>query len=99
MPLARDLNELIQKYGTAIAAGTESVLVPRHKPGAPLPDLSSMEACRTAATGSPFTFIPSQREKVAGALAGLKAKGRVWMVSDCGTGKTAMSLAAAWSLL
>ena len=99
MPLARDLNELILKYGFAIAAGAESVLVPRHKPGAPLPDLTPIEACRTTATGRPFTFYPSQREKIAGALAGLKAKGRAWMVCDCGTGKTPMSLATAWALL
>ena len=99
MPLARDLNELIQKYGSVIAAGAESVLVPRHKPGAPLPDLSAVEACRTAATGRPFEFYPSQREKIAGALAGLKAKKRVWMILDCGSGKTPMSLAAAWALL
>ena len=99
MPLARDLNDLIQTYGSAIAAGAESMLVPRHTPGDPLPDLSAIEACRATASGRPFTFYPSQREKVAGALAGLKAKGRVWLISECGTGKTAMSLAAAWSLL
>ena len=44
-------------------------------------------------------FYPSQREKIAGALAGLKAKSRVWMICDCGTGKTAMSIATAWALL
>src|SRR5262245_12851296 len=99
MPLARDLNDLIHRYGGAIAQAAEAVLQPRHTPSAPLPDLSALEPCRTAATGEPFTFYPTQREKVAGALAGLKAHGRVWMVCDCGTGKTAMSLAAAWALL
>ena len=99
MPLARDLNELIHRYGGAIAAGAEAVLQPRHKPCDQLPDLTAVEACRSKASHRPFTFYPSQREKVAGALAGLKAKGRVWMICDCGTGKTAMSLATAWSLL
>ncbi len=99
MPLARDLNELIHRYGGAIAAGAESVLLPRHSPGGLLPDLSAIEKCRSKATGKPFTFYPSQREKVAGALAGLKAKSRVWMVCEMGCGKSPMSLAAAWALL
>ena len=85
MPLAHNLDELIHRYGGAIAAGAESVLVPRHRPGNPLPDLSSIEQCRSAATGTPFKFYPSQKEKVARVIAGLKAKGRVWMVCDCGT--------------
>ena len=99
MPLARDLNDLIHKYGGAIASAAESVLIPRHRPGKPLPDLSSIEQCRSEATCTPFKFYPSQKEKVAGVLAGLKTKGRVWMVCDCGSGKSPMSLAAAWSLL
>jgi hypothetical protein len=99
MPLARDLNDLIHRYGGAIAAGAESVLLPRHSLGGLLPDLSTLEACRSTATDRTFTFYPSQREKVAGVLAGLKAKGRVWMVCDCGSGKSPMSLAAAWTLL
>ena len=99
MPLAHDLNELIHRYGGAIAAGAEAVLQPRHKPSDQLPDLAPVEACRSQAAGRPFTFYPSQREKIAGALAGLKANGRVWMICDCGTGKTAMSLGAAWALL
>ena len=99
MPLARDLNDLIHRYGGPIASAAESVLIPRHRPGNTLPNLSSFEVCRSSQTGSPFTFYPSQKEKVAGALAGLKAKGRVWMICDCGSGKSPMSLAAAWSLL
>ena len=99
MPLARDLNELIHRYGGAIAAGAEAVLHPRHKPSDQLPDLAPVETCRSKAASRPFTFYPSQLEKIAGALAGLKAKGRVWMICDCGTGKTAMSLGAAWALL
>ncbi len=99
MPLARDLNDLIHRYGGAIAAGAEAVLHPRHRPGCQLPDLSEVENCRSKAAGSPFTFYPSQREKIAGALAGLKEKGRVWLICDCGTGKTAMSLGTAWALL
>ncbi len=39
MPLARDLNELIHRFGGAIAAGAESILIPRHKPADPLPRL------------------------------------------------------------
>lgn len=77
MPLASDLNELIHRYGGAIAHAAESVLIPRHTAGVPLPDLSEIETCRSAATDRPFTFYPSQREKIAGTLAGLKAKGRV----------------------
>ncbi len=61
--------------------------------------MSAVETCRTKATGKPFQFYPSQREKIAGALAGLKAKGRVWMVCEMGCGKSPMSLAAAWTLL
>jgi hypothetical protein len=99
MQLARDLNDLIHRYGGAIASGAEAVLKPRHCPGVPLPDLSTIEACRTEQSGKPFTFYPSQREKIAGALAGLKAQSRVWMICECGTGKTAMSLATAWALL
>ena len=99
MPLARDLNDLIHRYGGAIAAGAESVLHPRHSPGGLLPDLSAIEKCRSKATGKPFMFYPSQQEKIAGTLAGLKAKGRVWMVCEMGCGKSPMSLAAAWSLL
>ena len=99
MPLACDLNDLIYRFGGPIAAAAESVLIPRHRPGNPLPDLTPIEACRSTQTGKPFTFYPSQREKVAGALAGLKSKGRVWMICDCGAGKSPMSLAAAWSLL
>ena len=75
MPLARDLNDLIHRYGGAIAAGAESVPHPRHSPGGLLPDLSAIEKCRSKATGKPFTFYPSQQEKVAGTLAGLKANG------------------------
>ncbi len=99
MPLAKDLNDLIHRYGGAIAAAAESVLQPRHRPGDPLPDLTDIEKCRSVSTGKPFHFFVSQKEKIAGALAGLKAHGRVWMVCDCGSGKSPMSLAAAWSLL
>ncbi|MEI6233995.1 MAG: hypothetical protein WCT04_13145 [Planctomycetota bacterium] len=99
LKLASNLDDLIHRFGGAIAAGAEAVLQPRHKPSDQLPDLTAVEACRSKAAGRPFTFYPSQREKVAGALAGLKAKGRVWMICDCGTGKTAMSLGAAWALL
>ena len=99
MPLAKDLNDLIHRFGGAIASAAESVLIPRHKPGAALPNLSEIEACRAVATGRPFTFYSSHREKIAGALAGLKAKGRVWLIAEMGAGKSPMSLAAAWSLL
>ena len=99
MRLAKDLNDLINCYGGAIASGAEAVLKPRHIASAPLHDLSPIEACRTTATGKPFTFYPSQREKIAGALAGLKAKGRVWLCAEMGCGKSPMSLAAAWVLL
>lgn len=99
MPLARDLNELIHRHGGAIAHAAESVLIPRHRPGSSIPDLTAVEACRSKAGNKPFNFYPNKREKIAGALAGLKSKGRVWMICDCETGKTAMSLAIAWSLL
>ncbi len=80
--------------GSALWSAIEDATV-----GDPMPDLSPVEACRSSATGRPFTFYPSQHEKIAGVLAGLKAKGRVWMVCDCGSGKSPMSLAAAWALL
>ena len=99
MPLAKDLAGLIHRYGAAIAASAEAVLNPRHKPGDPLPDLSDLECCRTEQSGHPFQFFPSQYEKVAGALAGIKAKGRVWMICEMGCGKSPMSLAVAWLLL
>ena len=97
--LATDLTELIHRYGGAIASAAEAVLNPRHKPGDPVPDLSEIESCRTKQSGLPFSFFPSQREKVAGALAGLKAMRRVFMIAEMGAGKSPMSLAVAWLLL
>src|ERR1043165_4892021 len=99
MPLAKNLNDLIHRFGGAIAHSAEAVLQPRHNPGDPLPDLSELETCRSAVPCRPFSFCESQRKTFAGVLAGLKATRRVWLVADCGVGKTAMSLAAAWSLL
>src|SRR5688572_28654992 len=99
MPLARDLSDLIHRYGSAMAAGAESVLLPRHKPGDVLPNLSLLEECRSKHSGQPFQFYPSQTEKIAGTLCGLKAVQRVWMVCEMGCGKSPMSLAAAWALL
>ncbi|MDB6097633.1 MAG: hypothetical protein JWN58_336, partial [Gammaproteobacteria bacterium] len=72
MHLARDLNDLIHRYGD-IANAAEAVLLPRHTPGEQLPDLTAIEVCRSQQCSKPFTFYPSQREKIAGALAGLKA--------------------------
>jgi hypothetical protein len=44
MNLAHDLNELIAKYGPAMAASAEQALQPLHRPGHdPLPDLGPME--------------------------------------------------------
>lgn len=99
MPLAKDLNDLIHRYGSAIASAAESVLIPRHVPGNPLPDLSAIEACRSTQTGKLFRLYPSQKEKIAGALAGLKAKRRAWMICEMGCGKSPMSIATAWLLL
>jgi len=99
MPLANDLTGLIHRFGSAMAAAADSVLIPRHKPTDALPDLHLLEQCRSKQTGQPFTFFPSQSQKIAGALAGLKNTRRVWMVCEMGCGKSPMSLAAAWLLL
>src|SRR5436305_1412878 len=99
MRLASDLAGLIQRFGPAMASAAEAILVPRHKPGDPLPDLSLLEECRTNNCGQKFQFYPSQVEKVAGTLEGLKTKQRVFQVCEMGCGKSPMSLAAAWLLL
>ena len=46
MPLARDLNDLIQRYGGAIASAAEAVLKPRHNSGDPLPAKPGTAAIR-----------------------------------------------------
>ena len=51
MRLARDLNDLIHRYGGAIAQAAEAVLKPRHSPSDPLPNLSVIESCRSDVTG------------------------------------------------
>ena len=99
MQLAKDLSDLIHRYGSAMATAAEAVLNPRHKPGMPLPDLSQLEQCRSNNSGQSFQFYPSQAEKIAGGLAGLKAVRRAWLICEMGTGKSAMSLAIAWLLL
>lgn len=96
--LAKDLNELITKYGPAMAGAAERVLQPLHKPGDQLPDLSEVERCRTRRSGVPFAFFPSQREKIAAMLHGLNRYGRAWLIAEMGSGKSPMSLGTAWAL-
>lgn len=99
MTLARDLNELISPLRRRDCSGRGIGTDSAPCPGNPLPDLSTIEACRSQATGAAFKFYPRQLEKIAGTLAGLKAKSRVWMACEMGCGKSPMSLAAAWTLL
>ena len=99
MQLAKDLADLIHRYGPAMAAAAEAVLIPRYKSDDPRPDLSPLEACRTRNSGKPFQFYSSQIEKIAGTVAGLKSIQRVFQVCEMGCGKSPMSLAAAWLLL
>jgi hypothetical protein len=96
---AEPLSVFLQEYGVALKEAVEKRFVPRFDPARdPLPDLRALEACRSRAQGKPFQFFPSQRERVGGIVVGLRARRSVFLVCDCGTGKTAKSLAAAWML-
>lgn len=98
--LATDLTDLLNKYGHAMATSAEAVLVPRFRPGLdPLPDLTPIEQLRSKNTGKKFAFFPSQREKIAGALADFAGDRVAWLVWEPGCGKTAGALAIAWKKL
>jgi hypothetical protein len=97
--LAKDLAELIQNYGPAMAEAAESVLKPLFRPGDPIPDLKDLEKNRSILSGHKFNFFPSQLEKIGGAMAGFKTDRTVWLVCAMGTGKTAMSLGATHAML
>lgn len=95
--LAVDLNDLIAKYGAAMADAAESVLTPLFDPTKDaLPDLSELEACRTRAVGKQFNFFNSQKLKIAGCLASMKRDRVVWPIWEMGTGKSCCSLAMGW---
>lgn len=98
--IAKDLNELIARYGTAMAHAAEQSLAPLHRPGHDaLPDLAAIESNRTRLSGSKFSYFPSQREKIAAAVKGLSRYRRVWLIAEMGSGKSPMSLGAVWALL
>lgn len=100
MQLAQDLNELVTKFGPAMAQVLEHELVPMHRPGTnTLPDLRVLERNRTQNQGKRFEFFPSQRHKIAGMLAGLKIARYSWEICGMGCGKTPMSLAVAYMRL
>ncbi len=100
MKLANDLSELISKYGSAMANTGEKALVPFHRPGVdPVLDLSAIESNRSRLSGKPFTYFPSQLEKIAAAVKGLQRYRRTWLIAEMGSGKSPMSLGAAYALL
>ncbi|MBI3832494.1 MAG: DEAD/DEAH box helicase [Planctomycetes bacterium] len=97
MPLAQDLNELIRKFGMAMATAAEKVLHPVHVPGDAEPDLAPIEANRTNLSKRPFKLFPSQRVKIAAMVKGMARYKRLWLVAEMGCGKSPMSVAAAWA--
>src|SRR5262249_23779379 len=71
-----------------------------HRPGVDaLPDLSTLECNRSKLSGQAFKYFPSQLEKIAAAVKGLQRYGRTWLIAEMGSGKSPMSLGAAWALL
>jgi hypothetical protein len=99
MRLANDLNGLITKFGPAMAAAAEKSLIPLHRPGVDaMPDLSAVEHNRSRLSRQTFTYFPSQLEKIAAAVKGLQKYRRTWLIAEMGSGKSPMSLGAAWTL-
>jgi len=97
-PLANDLQDFLARYGKALAGTAERKLVPLHRPGVDAaPDLERIELHRSKMQGKRFQFFPSQKEKIAGAVQGLKQHKTVMFVCDCGAGKSPMSLGAAYT--
>jgi hypothetical protein len=99
MKLATDLNDLIGRYGHAMASAADKYLTPYCIPGqARVPDLSAVERNRRRLTRKNFSFFPSQMEKITATLEGLKRYGRAWLIAEMGCGKSLMSLGIAWAL-
>ena len=98
-PLAKDLQDFLAKYGKALAGTAERKLVPLHRPGIDAaPDLEKIELHRSKMQGKRFQFFPSQKEKIAGAVQGLRRHSSVMFICEMGCGKTVLSLATAWQL-
>lgn len=87
-PLARDLQDFLARYGKALAGTAERKLVPLHRPGIDAaPDLERIELHRSKMQGKRFQFFPSQKEKIAGAVQGLKNHSSVMFICEMGCGK------------
>ena len=98
--LAKDLSELIQKYGPAMANTAEETLKPIVTPEMiKAMDWSALEQERTKNSGKKFFFFDSQKEKMTGLLHGLKKYQKAWLIAEMGSGKSPMSLGSAWQLL
>ncbi len=98
--LARDLTELIQKFGPALADSAESVLNPRYIPGvSKVVDVREVEFNRTRRVGNKFRFFPAQIHKIGGMVEGLRTHGRALFIAEMGCGKSPMSLAVAHVVL
>lgn len=96
-PLAHDLQDFLARYGKALAGTAERKLVPLHRPGVDaLPDLERIELHRSKMQGKRFQLFPSQKEKIAGAVQGMKKHSSVMFICEMGCGKTVLSLSASW---
>src|SRR5471030_1191929 len=83
-----------------MATTGEKALVPFHRPGVdPVLDMTAIESNRSRLSGKPFTYFPSQLEKIAAAVKGLQRYRRTWLIAEMGSGKSPMSLGAAYALL
>jgi len=104
--LATDLNDLIQKFGPAMAAAAESAIKPVHDPANPTQEarniwaaLAAVEKNRTLFAKRTFRYFDSQAHKIAAIVMELRRFQRGWMVCEMGCGKTPMGLGASWALL
>ena len=96
-PLAHDLQDFLARYGKALAGTAERKLVPLYRPGVDaLPDLERIELHRSKMQGKRFQLFPSQKEKIAGAVQGMKKHSSVMFICEMGCGKTVLSLSASW---
>jgi len=99
LKLAKDLNELIRKYGPAMAVSAEAALKPLHDPAVHAElDFSVVEANRSRMFGKPFRYFPSQRSKMTALVKGYSTHRRLWLIAEPGCGKSPMSLGVAFHL-